>query len=128
MARWSSGQDTSLSRWEHGFDSRTGHQKEKHLASRGAFLFANSMESEPRVFPLAEIHKTCGALHFIFTLTSSARGGSDSRILPLSCSQAQTLVSATSKRIIREFCFLYQVIQSKNKVADNLVIISCKSL
>ena len=27
MARWSSGQDASLSRWKHGFDSRTGHQK-----------------------------------------------------------------------------------------------------
>ena len=25
-ARWSSGQDVSLSRWKHGFDSRTGHQ------------------------------------------------------------------------------------------------------
>ena len=42
------------------------------------------MESEPRVFPLAEIHKTCGALHFIFALASSARGGSDSRIRYLS--------------------------------------------
>ena len=29
MARWSSGQDASLSRWKHGFDSRTGHQKRR---------------------------------------------------------------------------------------------------
>ena len=37
VARWSSGQDTSLSRWEHGFDSRTGHQRTKH-SKRSAFF------------------------------------------------------------------------------------------
>ncbi len=32
------------------------------------FLIANSMESEPRVVALAQLHKTCGALDFSFAL------------------------------------------------------------
>ena len=40
MARWSSGQDTALSRRKHGFDSRTGHhENKKALAKASAFLF-----------------------------------------------------------------------------------------
>ncbi len=39
-ARWSSGQDASLSRWKHGFDSRTGHQKRKAHQSVCFFFFA----------------------------------------------------------------------------------------
>jgi hypothetical protein len=57
-----------------GSDSRT------NLASRGAFLIANSMESEPRVVALAQLHKTCGTLDFSLVQIKSARGGSDSRM------------------------------------------------
>ena len=44
MARWSSGQDASLSRWKHGFDSRTGHQKRKHPNKFGCFLFIQAAD------------------------------------------------------------------------------------
>ena len=80
MAHWSSGQDASLSRWKLGFDSRMGHHKEKHDATRRVFLYANSTESEPRVFPQAETHKVCGKPNFIYAQISSAHMGSDSRM------------------------------------------------
>ena len=44
MARWSSGQDASLSRWKHGFESRTGHQKRKHPNKFGCFLFIQAAD------------------------------------------------------------------------------------
>ena len=62
-ARWSSGQDASLSRWKLGFDSRMGHHKEKHDAKRRVFLYANSTESEPRV--VAPRNYTKRAVHLI---------------------------------------------------------------
>ena len=39
MAHWSSGQDASLSRWKHGFDSRTGHQKKNKVQHRCTLFF-----------------------------------------------------------------------------------------
>ena len=42
MAHWSSGQDASLSRWKLGFESRMGHHKEKHDATRRVFLYLES--------------------------------------------------------------------------------------
>ena len=80
MAHWSSGQDASLSRWKLGFDSRMGHHKENTIATRWCFLYANSMESEPRVVALAQLHKTCGAPHLIIAQALPARVGSDSRM------------------------------------------------
>ena len=41
-ARWSSGQDASLSRWKHGFDSRTGHQKRQVSFEACLFLLPHA--------------------------------------------------------------------------------------
>ena len=38
-ARWSSGQDASLSRWKRGFDSPTGHQKNDNFVRDCRFFF-----------------------------------------------------------------------------------------
>ena len=45
-ARWSSGQDVSLSRWKHGFDSRTGHQNKKGVQKHSFFYFVDAYASE----------------------------------------------------------------------------------
>ena len=55
MARWSSGQDASLSRWKHGFDSRTGHQKRSaHHSVCTSFLLSRTTSKAP---PKAEVRR-----------------------------------------------------------------------
>ena len=56
-ARWSSGQDASLSRWKHGFDSRTGHQKRRwsSKATPSSFLSPHTRNLTRQVEPQARL-------------------------------------------------------------------------
>ena len=59
-ARWSSGQDVSLSRWKHGFDSRTGHQNEKAPQKWCFFILSAHtyrIATSPRIYAWDRVRK-----------------------------------------------------------------------